>query len=36
MNEDIWVDSEKGVGTEFSFTIHLPKKEDESPEELRD
>ena len=36
MDEDIWVDSEKGVGTEFSFTIHLPKKEDESPEELRD
>ncbi len=29
MDEDIWVTSEKGVGTEFSFTVHLPKKEDE-------
>lgn len=27
MDEDIWVTSEKGVGTEFSFTIHLPKQE---------
>ena len=29
MDEDIWVTSEKGVGTEFSFTIHLPTKENE-------
>ena len=27
MDEDIWVTSEKGVGTEFSFTVHLPKEE---------
>ena len=33
MDEDIWVDSEKGVGTEFSFTVHRPKKEDEEPGE---
>ena len=26
MDEDIWVTSEKGVGTEFSFTIHRPEK----------
>ena len=29
MDEDIWVTSEKGEGTEFSFTVHLPVKEDE-------
>ena len=29
MDEDIWVTSEKGVGTEFSFTIHRPVKESE-------
>ena len=29
MDEDIWVTSEKGVGTEFSFTVHLPSQEDE-------
>ncbi len=28
MDEDIWVTSEKGVGTEFSFTIHRPVKEE--------
>ena len=28
MDEEIWVESEKGVGTEFSFTIHLPKEEE--------
>ena len=22
MNEEIWVTSEKGVGSEFSFTVH--------------
>ncbi len=30
MDEDIWVTSEKGVGTEFSFTVHLPT---ENPKE---
>jgi len=29
MDEDIWVTSEKGEGTEFSFTVHLPNKENE-------
>lgn len=29
MDEEIWVTSEKGVGTEFSFTVHLPAKENE-------
>ena len=28
MDEDIWVESEKGEGTEFSFTIHRPNTED--------
>ena len=28
MDEEIWVSSEKDVGTEFSFTIHLPKEEE--------
>ena len=32
MDEDIWVESEKGVGTEFSFTVHRPKKEDTEEE----
>ncbi len=32
MGEEIWVESEKGVGTEFSFTVHLPKDEAESRE----
>ena len=26
MDEDIWVTSEKGVGTEFTFTVHRPEK----------
>ena len=30
MDEDIWVTSEKGEGTEFSFTVHLPT---ENPKE---
>ncbi len=32
MDEDIWVTSEKGEGTEFSFTVHLPKQEIENEE----
>ncbi len=32
MDEDIWVTSEKGAGTEFSFTIHRPKTEIENEE----
>ena len=32
MDEEIWVTSEKGVGTEFSFTIHRPKKTAENEE----
>ena len=27
MDEEIWVDSEKGVGTTFSFTLHRPAAE---------
>ena len=27
MDEDIWVTSEKGRGSEFSFTIHRPEKQ---------
>lgn len=29
MDEEIWVESEKGVGTEFSFTVHRPGPEEE-------
>ena len=29
MGEDIWASSEKGAGTEFSFTIHRPPKPSE-------
>jgi len=30
MGEEIWVTSEKGEGSEFSFTIHLPEKSSDS------
>ncbi|WP_426907995.1 sensor histidine kinase, partial [Ralstonia pseudosolanacearum] len=32
MDEEIWVTSEKGVGTEFSFTIHRPEKKGDNEE----
>ena len=32
MDEEIWVISEKGKGTEFSFTLHRPEKKDENDE----
>ena len=32
MDEEIWVTSEKGKGTEFSFTLHRPEKKDENDE----
>ena len=32
MDEEIWVTSEKGVGTEFSFTLHRPEKKGENEE----
>ena len=33
MDEDIWVTSEKGVGTEFSFTIHRQREDSVCQEE---
>ncbi len=33
MDEEIWVTSEKGEGTEFSFTVHRPKGESEENRE---
>ena len=33
MDEDIWVTSEKGSGTEFSFTIHRNKPDEKTGEE---
>ncbi len=33
MDEDIWVTSEKGSGTEFSFTVHRNKPEDNAGDE---
>ena len=36
MDEEIWVTSEKGVGTEFSFTIHRPEKTDDDTRESAD
>jgi len=32
MDEEIWVTSEKGKGTEFSFTLHRPEKKDKNEE----
>ena len=32
MDEEIWVTSEKGKGTEFSFTLHRPEKKGENEE----
>ena len=32
MDEEIWVTSEKGKGTQFSFTVHRPKAQKEAPE----
>ncbi len=36
MDEEIWVASEKGVGTEFSFTIHRPEKTEDNTHESAD
>ena len=34
MDEDIWVTSEKGEGTQFSFTVHRPEKNSEQQSEV--
>ena len=36
MDEEIWVTSEKGDGTEFSFTIHRPEKTDDNTHDTAD
>jgi len=36
MDEEIWVTSEEGVGTEFSFTIHRPEKTEDNTHESAD